>query len=105
MSKIDEQLMNFFSPDQLLEAYKNYKQQKTDYFDTRIISISMGADGVSFEAVVSLVLRHLVFTRSRERRIRLQGAILCPNFCSKKGHGANRMTLPLKHSKANWIAT
>ncbi|MDP9314642.1 MAG: reverse transcriptase domain-containing protein [Chloroflexota bacterium] len=46
----DIRLQELFSPDHLRQAFFDYKEQKTDFFDPDQISIRMGADGVSPEA-------------------------------------------------------
>ena len=46
---IDHKLRQYFQPERLQMAFKQYEAAKQDYFEPSVVQISMGADGISYE--------------------------------------------------------
>jgi retron-type reverse transcriptase len=45
---IDQKLNEYFQPEQIQNAFRQYEKAKQDAFDESIIDIRMGADGISY---------------------------------------------------------
>lgn len=46
---IEEKLVQYFQPEELEKAFREYKEAKQDFFSSDIVKISMGSDGISFK--------------------------------------------------------